>query len=42
MASDSCIGSFTIFGVLTLIGLLLMIVSMIFGIGAGMTGMGGM
>ena len=33
---------FTIFGVLTLIGLVLMIVSLIFGIGAGMMGMGGM
>ena len=31
---------FTIFGVLTLLGLILMIVSMIFGIGAGMMGMG--
>ena len=33
---------FTIFGVLTLLGLILMIVSMIFGIGAGMMGMAGM
>ncbi|MFA7523270.1 MAG: DUF5362 family protein [Halothiobacillaceae bacterium] len=32
---------FTIFGVLTLIGLLVMIISMIFGIGAGMMGMTG-
>ena len=32
---------FTIFGVLTLLGLILMIASMIFGIGAGMTGMSG-
>ena len=31
---------FTIFGVLTLLGLILMIVSMLFGIGAGMMGMG--
>ncbi|HZJ81467.1 MAG TPA: DUF5362 family protein [Guyparkeria sp.] len=33
---------FTIFGVLTLIGLLLMIISVIFGVGAGMMGMGNM